>query len=124
MAIYLDTHLLVWLYSGEKHLVSDNALELIERHELFTGEVNILELEYLHEVGRIATNALEIYNDLATTLDLKLCNNSSKTIMKSLELKWTRDPFDRIMVANCTISGLPLITKDRVIHKHCDLAKW
>jgi acetylornithine deacetylase/succinyl-diaminopimelate desuccinylase-like protein len=37
---------------------------------------------------------------------------------------WTRDPFDRLIVANAMADGATLITADRVILRHFDQAIW
>ena len=37
---------------------------------------------------------------------------------------WTRDPFDRMIVAQAALREAPLLTKDRVLHEHYDRAVW
>jgi PIN domain nuclease of toxin-antitoxin system len=38
---------------------------------------------------------------------------------------WTRDPFDRLIVAHAKANGIaPLITKDEAIHEHYANARW
>ena len=43
---------------------------------------------------------------------------ASALITQALREKWTRDPFDRLIVANAKAAGAPLITKDERIRKH------
>lgn len=124
MIIYLDTHVLVWLLSGESSLLSKKVINLIEQHDLITGPINLLELEYLYEIKRIPMRSLEIYNELNTTIDLKLHELGDKVIMKSIDIPWTRDPFDRLTVAGSTILNIPLVTKDKLILQHFPLAIW
>lgn len=124
MTIYLDTHVLVWLLSGEISLLSKKTAQLIEENDLITGAVNLLELEYLYEIKRIPMRSLEIYNELQATIDLRIHDLGDKAIMKSIDISWTRDPFDRIMVASSAILNCPLITKDKLIHRHFPLATW
>jgi PIN domain nuclease of toxin-antitoxin system len=47
-------------------------------------------------------------------------------IMNSaLQIKWTRDPGDRIIVANAVACNeAPLVTSDRCIHEHYPNAIW
>jgi len=47
--IYLDTHVVVWLYSGELSLLSEKACQLIEENELLISPLVLLELQYLFE---------------------------------------------------------------------------
>ena len=44
--------------------------------------------------------------------------------MEALQEKWTRDPFDRLIVANAKAAGAPLVTKDEHIRKHYRRAIW
>lgn len=45
--------------------------------------------------------------------------------MEALNLDWVSDPFDRIIVANAKINNeATLITRDRLIRKHCAQAVW
>ncbi|MCX7115114.1 MAG: PIN domain-containing protein [Gammaproteobacteria bacterium] len=124
MTIYLDTHVLVWLLSGENKLLSKKAVHLIENNELITGSINLLELEYLYEIKRIPMRALEVYNELQVAVDLKLHDLGDKAMMKSIDIAWTRDPFDRITVAGSAILNIPLLTKDKHILEHFPLAVW
>jgi PIN domain nuclease of toxin-antitoxin system len=39
-------------------------------------------------------------------------------------LGWTRDPFDRVIVAHALADDLPLLTRDERIRRHCPLARW
>jgi len=42
----------------------------------------------------------------------------------ALGLSWTRDPFDRIIVANSALNNNLLITKDRTILENYENAVW
>ncbi|OGT47675.1 MAG: hypothetical protein A3F17_01900 [Gammaproteobacteria bacterium RIFCSPHIGHO2_12_FULL_41_15] len=122
--IYLDTHVLVWLLAGEHQLLSKKAIKSIEENALITGSINLLELEYLYEIKRIPKRSLEIYNELQTTINLKLHELGDKVIMKAIDITWTRDPFDRLIVSGSTLLNIPLLTKDETILKHFPLAMW
>jgi PIN domain nuclease of toxin-antitoxin system len=39
-------------------------------------------------------------------------------------IQWTRDPFDRIIVAQATLKHSPLITKDETLRKHYKHCIW
>ena len=54
--------------------------------------------------------------DLSDRIGLKMCDKSFNTIVSSaLDFSWTRDPFDRIIVANASINHNILVTKDHNI---------
>jgi PIN domain nuclease of toxin-antitoxin system len=41
-----------------------------------------------------------------------------------LEISWTRDPFDRIIVANASLENSILVSKDQSILGHYPFARW
>ena len=47
MAIYLDTHVVVWLYAGETSKLSQAAEELINTNDLLISPIVLLEMNYL-----------------------------------------------------------------------------
>jgi len=105
--IYLDTHVLVWLYEGRIEKISDRAKLLIEENDLLTSPINILELQYLHEIKRINVGAQEIITDLEVRLGLKLDDNAFIHIVEqSFSISWTSDPFDRLLVASAQLRNI------------------
>jgi len=58
-------------------------------------------------------------------IGLKVCDKSLNTIVSgALNLSWTRDPFDRIIVANASVNNDILVTKDQNILKNYKKAMW
>ena len=123
--IYLDTHVTVRL-CAENRIKFSNAIEnLIEKHEVSISAMVCLELQYLLEIKRIAVKPEEIISNLSSSIGLKICDKNFNTIIsKAMSLSWTRDPFDRIIVANAAIDNSVLITKDQHILEHYENAKW
>jgi len=85
-----------------------------------------LELEYLHELGRTKFRALDLLKKVEHETDLRLCDLPFSTVANAaLDEKWTRDPFDRLIVANAKANGFAwLITADEVIPKFYPRAVW
>lgn len=124
-AIYLDTHVVVWLFSGEIGKLSEKARELIEEHELLISPMVVLELEFLYEIGRLRYRHDAILSSLGESIDLKVCSLPFSTVAKeSTRHNWTRDPFDRLIVANAAYSDRILLSRDRKIRDHFSLAAW
>ncbi len=123
--VFLDTHVVVWLYSGNLELFSPKSKALMESHDLLISPMVELELTYLKEIKKIAISASDILAGLATEIGLKVDETSFPKIAKeATQHHWTRDPFDRIIAATAQLSKAKLITKDQLILKHCTQAVW
>ncbi len=124
-AVYLDTHVVVWLFSGEIHKLSSKAIELIEESELLVSPMAALELEFLYEIGRLNYKHKEILSSLAESIDLKVCSLPFAAVAKeATKANWTRDPFDRLIVANAICNYSLLLSRDRNILENYDRAVW
>ncbi len=123
--IYLDTHVLAYLYQGDFSLLSKPAIQAIETQPCFISGFAVLELSYLFEIGRIKYPSMTIIKYLSNYLDLKMCTLQANTIaLKALELTWTRDPFDRLIVANAACEDKALVTKDHLIQQYYPKVIW
>ena len=123
--IYLDTHVLVRLYQGDTEKLTDTVRREIEHHDLLVSPAAVLELEYLHEIGRLHTDALKIMDALAADLRAKVCEIPFQQVVEhALKEKWSRDPFDRLIVAHAKAGDAALITKDENIRRHYSRAVW
>jgi PIN domain nuclease of toxin-antitoxin system len=123
--IYLDTHVVVWLYAGERVRLAKSPARLIEAEPLLVSPVLLLELALLEETGRIKTQAQAIFTELQESLGLSICDLPFAEVASvSLQQSWTRDPFDRLIVAQAAARGAPLITKNRLIRRHFKGAVW
>lgn len=123
--IYLDTHLVVWLYVGASHLLSEAARRAIDRHELCISPIVALEVQYLFEVGKIADPGERIISDLARRIGLTTCHLPfADVVTEAMRQRWTRDPFDRIIVAQASLTTATLVTKDETMRAHYRHALW
>lgn len=123
--IYLDTHVVAWLYAGQVDRLSAKAVKLIEAEELRISPMVILELEYLGEIGRLRVGGNTVVQSLSTQLGLVVCDLAFPAVLESaLDQNWTRDPFDRVIVGHAVLAASPLVTKDDTIRRHCRLARW
>ncbi len=123
--IYLDTHAVVWLYAGELALFPKEARHILEDRSLGISPIVLLELQYLYEIGRIKIEGQKVYKSLEKSIGLKVVSSDfQKIIAVSLGQNWTRDPFDRIIVAQASADKAMLMTKDDTIRKHYQAAIW
>ncbi|MCP5101450.1 MAG: PIN domain-containing protein [Chloroflexi bacterium] len=123
--IYLDTHVVVWLYAGKTSKFNQSVKTLINEQELLISPIVRLELQYLYEIERITDEANTILTDLGDRIGLKQCDKPFHIIVSNaLLLSWTRDPFDRLIVANAALNDDILISKDQTIRNNYAHAKW
>lgn len=123
--IHLDTHVLVWLASGDHGRLSPTARRLIDAAELAASPMAILELEFLHEIGRLTLPAAEVVGHLQRYFGVLLADQRFAAVAtQAARQPWTRDPFDRLIVGHALASAAPLLTADRVIRRHVPEAVW
>jgi len=123
--IYLDTHVVVWLYAGLVNKFNQSIKELVNEHELMISPIVRLELQYLYEIQRITNKANTILTDLGNQIGLKVCDKPFHVIVNcATTLSWTRDPFDRLIVASASLNDNILISKDPSILAHYIHARW
>ncbi len=123
--IYLDTHVLVLLYLGQVEKLGAAARRSIEKHEVVASPAAVLELELLHEIGRLKPTATAVVDALSRDLGLRVCGLPFRSVVDhALKEGWGRDPFDRLIVGNARASNAALITKDERIHRHYPRAIW
>ena len=123
--IYLDTHAAIWLYAGDMSLFFSQTLRLLAESPLAVSPAVLLEMQYLLEIGRISADPDRILKSLEKSIGLKVCDLAfHKIITESIKQSWTRDPFDRLIVAHASLAHAGLITKDETILKHYAKALW
>lgn len=123
--IYLDTHVAGWMYAGRTDLLPAGVKALLEEHDLLISPAVELELQYLFEVQRTAEPAAAVVAALEREVGLAVCDLPFRKVVEvALGQSWTRDPFDRLIVSQAALRGLPLITKDRLIRDSFDQAVW
>jgi len=126
VSVYLDTHVAVWLHDGLLARLSAEAKRQIEANDLLVSPMVLLELQYLYERKRIGIAPASLYATLRSSFDVGLCGFPFAAVaVEALSLKWSRDPFDRIIVAQAIANhDAVLLTADSHIRSHYRRAVW
>ena len=126
MIAYLDTHVAIWLVSGSHDLLTEQARRVINTADLLISPMVCLEAEYLFEIGRLRIGSTELVSKLRAEMGLAVCDKPFPEIELVARVeKWTRDPFDRIIVAQAKTNGLaPLVTADETIRANYVNSIW
>ncbi len=110
--ILLDTNALIWLYKGHRR---GGPLARFGRR-LYVSPATLLELQLLTEVGRLRLRAGANVTQLADD-DRWLMDDppAAAWFERALATVWTRDLFDRLLVAHAQLRGWRLATGDSAI---------
>ena len=114
MTCLLDTHFVIWIVSDSKRVKNYGWLD--EYQPWIVSPVSLLEIQFLAEVGRRRINnprfSREIMSDPRFQFDDAPL---AGIIQRSLDLTWTRDPFDRLIAAHSLVRRVPLCTVDALV---------
>ena len=126
MIAYLDTNVVLRLQAGLVNKISDEAERVIERSNCLISPMVQFELELLYEIGRIKYGAAQVLADLSRRIGLQVCQLSmAEIVLSSFSIKWTREPGDRIIVANALANGNALlVTSDSKIRSNYANSIW
>lgn len=124
-AVSIDTHVVVWLLAGNLTGIPPGVQQLLESHDIEIAPMVELELQYLFEIKKIRYSSGEIMRIMQREIGLEVSSVDCKKVIKeATSLSWTRDPFDRIIVASSIAAKTKLITKDRLILNNYKNAYW
>lgn len=123
---YLDTHVIVFLHSGDASRISIKAQNQIENTDLLISPMVLVELEMLYDKSTIRYPSSQILADLSQQIGLSVCQMAMARIVRSaVTIKWTREPGDLLIVANAMANNeAPLVTKDERIRNGYKNAIW
>lgn len=119
MDYILDTHILVWRCLKPVKLVTPkvDSLFLDESNHFLLPCISLLEVQYLHEIGRIDLHVDDILKMVNEGNQFVILPYDVSVMLHSLKLTSTRDPFDRIILAHALATSTQIITKDHWMKK-------
>jgi PIN domain nuclease of toxin-antitoxin system len=124
MTFVTDTHALIHHVMGRKTRLGLRARRAFERVKRGTDAVLIPftvleEAMLLSEAGKIRLPLpfRDLVISLAQTDNFDLGVNDMQLLLEAASFTTLRDPYDRLIVAQARVAGLPLITGDEQIHE-------
>lgn len=122
MRLLLDTHVLVALARGELSPLGSSVAASVADQEnvLFVSAAGLWEIAIKARLGKIDPGlALDDLPDFFETMGLNLLAITHRHAVWSLDPEpGTRDPFDRLLLAQCAAEDLRLVTIDRALRNH------
>jgi PIN domain nuclease of toxin-antitoxin system len=125
MRLLLDTHLVLWWMAGEASRISKKALAALgsDGVDPVVSAVTVWEAAIKRGLGK-----LDSPNDLFSQLEragVELLPITARhaDLVGSLPLHH-RDPFDRLLVAQAALEGLPLVSDDELLRRYDIEVVW
>lgn len=123
--IYLDTHAAVWAAEYAMSRFTPEGRRRLEDEEVRLSPILLVELSMLYETKRIQLEPRRVLDALTKHFGAKVCDKPfGEVAIAASWVKFTRDPFDRLLCAQTLAGGGDLLTKDPHLLKHFPRAVW
>lgn len=109
--ILLDTNALIWIEQGHRRVRDLRA----GGKPLYISPASVLELQFLIEAGRVRLRGTGISGLIEHGPWMLDDPPAAPWFETAVELGWTRDPFDRLIVAHAYLRGWRLATSDAAL---------
>ena len=125
MRLLLDTHLVVWWMAGEASRISRKALRSLgsEGMDPVVSAVTIWEVAIKRGLGKLDAPGDLLPQLEGAGVELLPVTARHADLVGSLPLHH-RDPFDRLLVAQAMLEGLPLVTDDESVRRYDVEVVW
>ena len=125
--VHLDTHVVARLYAGLDNKIARAARTLLARaDQLVVSQFVVLELDDMIDLRRIRNVSVDrLIDQLSSQFPMATSSAPlADVIANARRIGWTKDPMDRLIVANAMADGARLITADEKIRAHFKDAVW
>jgi len=112
MKILIDTHIFLWMLSCPEKLAEKRRGALESRsNEIFLSAMSIAELMIKHSIGKIHIDFNPIEMAEKTGVGIVSFSGADAMLLGRLPL-YHRDPFDRMIIAQSLVNGMPVMSDD------------
>jgi PIN domain nuclease of toxin-antitoxin system len=122
MRLLVDTHFVIWLVEDGGVSVGSRFRPVLDdpENDLVASVVSIWEIAIKAGLGKLSLRVPPAsVPDALRVLGLDLLTINEHHVLAEVEPEpATRDPFDRLLLAQCRVEGLRLITADRALAGH------
>ena len=128
MKYLLDTHTLIWFLQGDKKL-SDKARRLIDspRNSKFLSIVSLWEIAVKVSLGKLVLNKSfeRLFPEQLHFNRIEILDITVDSLTKLMTLPFHhRDPFDRLIIAQALVEGIPIIGADAAFDAYGISREW
>ncbi|MBC6454714.1 MAG: type II toxin-antitoxin system VapC family toxin [Hormoscilla sp. SP5CHS1] len=128
MNLLLDTHTLIW-WSVTQEKLSDTVMDLLQdnANTIILSLASIWEMQIKVQRGKLTINRPlpELIASQQQTNNLQLLPIEVPHIFALQNLPdYHRDPFDRIIISQAMVEGLPVLSKDATFDAYPIVRVW
>ena len=128
MKYLLDTHTLLWFLQGDKKL-SNKARQFIENpsNEKFLSVASLWEIAIKVSLGKLVLNKSfeRLFPERLHFNHIQILDITVDSLTKLTTLSFHhRDPFDRLIIAQALVEGLPIIGADMAFDAYGISREW
>ncbi len=119
MRLLLDTHTLIFALTSKEMLKPEAVVALSNpENEVYFSAANIWEIEIKVKLGKLQRPTLRVAAAARKLgcVELPITAEHAE-VAGRLEL-YHHDPFDRILIAQATVEGLTVVTRDRAFDEY------
>jgi PIN domain nuclease of toxin-antitoxin system len=112
--LLLDTHVVIWWLEGHLDRLQPSVVESLRdpAAQIVVSSVVVWELAIKRSVGKLDADVPDVVDSLAP-FDIRWLPISPQHARHVANLPFHhRDPFDRLLVAQAQLEGLPIVTVD------------
>lgn len=124
----LDTHTLLWFIAEDKQLSSSGQrLILDSSNEIFISTASLWEIAIKINIGKLALNKPfeQSFPDELDSHGIEILDITVDTLVQLTILPLHhRDPFDRLIIAQAIVEGVPIISKDAAFDLYDVKREW
>ena len=128
MRYLLDTHALLWCIAEDKQLSSSGQrLILDSSSEIFISTASLWEIAIKINIGKLALNKPfeQLFPDELDFHGIEILDITVDTLVQLTTLPLHhRDPFDRLIIAQAIVEGIPIIGKDEAFDLYDVKREW
>jgi PIN domain nuclease of toxin-antitoxin system len=122
MKLLLDTHILVAVTKKQLDRLDGRIASALaaEQAELFVSVASLWEIAVKTRLRKLNPGTtLDSLPELVETMGLALLAIVASHVIETVDPEpTTRDPFDRLLLAQCKVEGMRLVTLDRALVDH------
>ena len=129
LTVLIDTNVFLWCITGQQSKLSENAYRVVEdtRVKLWLSTVSLWEIAIKIGNGKLdLPRSADFFRTQITRFDIeKVLPIEEAHVLADFGLpRYHRDPFDRILIAQAQVEGIPFVTCDKQIQKYPIQILW